>query len=194
MKKNRTMRVAVLMLALALVTCCFVGSTFAKYTSTASGEDKVTVADWEINVGPNSEVDITGADTITFDLFNTIKNTDGANEDAVSAGMIAPGTQGSFVLKITNNSDVAAEYSLTFTDTNAPKNLQFKVNGGAWGADIAAVAPTYIAIGTTAEVTVEWQWLFGDANADDTADGIANKEVTVTATVLVEQIDKIPTP
>lgn len=194
MKKNRTMRVAVLMLALALVTCCFVGSTFAKYTSTASGEDKVTVADWEINVGPNSEVDITGADTITFDLFNTIKNTDGADEDAVTNGMIAPGTQGSFVLKITNNSDVAAEYSLTFTDTNAPKNLQFKVNGGAWGADIAAVAPTYIAIGATAEVTVEWQWLFGDANADDTADGIANKEVTVTATVLVEQIDKIPTP
>ena len=31
MKKNRTMRVAALLLALTLMTSCFVGGTFAKY-------------------------------------------------------------------------------------------------------------------------------------------------------------------
>ena len=108
MKKNRTMRVAVLMLALSLITCCFVGSTFAKYTSSVSGNDTVSVAKWHIGYLDKTTVDATevnfkDATNVTFDLFNTIKEDDGlAAEGDVKTGLIAPGTSGSFSMDILN--------------------------------------------------------------------------------------------
>ncbi len=39
MKKNWTVKVAALMLALTMITACFVGSTFAKYVTKAEGQD-----------------------------------------------------------------------------------------------------------------------------------------------------------
>ena len=43
-KKNWTLRAAVLMLALVLITSCFVGGTFAKYVTSGSGTDSARVA------------------------------------------------------------------------------------------------------------------------------------------------------
>lgn len=48
MKKNWTTRVAVALLALTMITSCFVGSTFAKYVTRAEGEDNARVAKWGI--------------------------------------------------------------------------------------------------------------------------------------------------
>ena len=46
MKKSKTMRAASFLLVLTLMTSCFVGSTFAKYTTTATGTDTARVARW----------------------------------------------------------------------------------------------------------------------------------------------------
>ena len=43
-KKNRTLRAAVLMLALVLITSCFVGGTFAKYVTSGDAGDNARVA------------------------------------------------------------------------------------------------------------------------------------------------------
>jgi hypothetical protein len=43
MKKTRIMG---LLLVLVLVTSCFAGGTFAKYTSVATGSDEANVAKW----------------------------------------------------------------------------------------------------------------------------------------------------
>ena len=48
MKKNWIAKVAVLMLALTMITSCFVGSTFAKYITKAEGTDTARVAKWGI--------------------------------------------------------------------------------------------------------------------------------------------------
>lgn len=48
MKKNWTMKAAALMLALTMITACFVGSTFAKYVTKAEGEDSARVAKWGV--------------------------------------------------------------------------------------------------------------------------------------------------
>ena len=209
MKKNRTMRVAVLMLALTLLTCCFVGSTFAKYTSTASGTASVTVANWEINVGPDGDtVDITGADSITFALFNTINDTKDHNDEAdVKDNMIAPGTEGSFTFKIENASDVNAQYKVDFfvytmdggnkVAATFPTNFVFTTkNGGATVTNdpvnsLTDIEFTAINMGGTASVQIDWAWAFEttDGDADDTADGIANKTIYVDATIVVEQVD-----
>lgn len=44
MRKNKAMRTAALLLVLVLMTSCFVGGTFAKYTTTASGSESARVA------------------------------------------------------------------------------------------------------------------------------------------------------
>lgn len=205
MKKNRTMRVAVLMLALTLVTCCFVGSTFAKYTSTASGTDSVTVAKWDIQMenteGTDVNIGVTTNNTVKFDLFNTIKDYDTTSAEAdVKAGTIAPGTGGSFTLSVANKSEVNAKYGVTFNVTNAANiPLEFKVNDGEWGNTLAAVENVAIAMETgTSDVVVSWRWAFergaddsekATNNAADTLDGVETPTVTVAATIVVEQVD-----
>ena len=199
MKKSKTMRIAVLMLALSLLTCCFVGSTFAKYTSTGTGTDSVTVADWEINVGG---ADIAMTDSVTFDLFNTINDTKDDNEETdVRTGMIAPGTKGSFTLTVNNASDVNAQYKVTFevytlneddeeVAATFPTNFVFDVNGTKANT-LTNVPFTAIAMDATQNVVVNWSWAYEttDGDAADTADGIANTTYYVRATIVAEQVD-----
>lgn len=79
MRKNRTMRVAALLLALTLITSCFVGGTFAKYTTSTTGGDSARVAYWGFDQ----------AATTTIDMFDgEYTNVDSSNEDNV----VAPGT------------------------------------------------------------------------------------------------------
>ena len=52
-KKNWTLRAAVLMLALVLITSCFVGGTFAKYVTGGSGTDSARVAKFGVTVTAN---------------------------------------------------------------------------------------------------------------------------------------------
>jgi hypothetical protein len=213
MKKNRTMRVAVLMLALTLLTCCFVGSTFAKYTSSANGSDSVTVAKWNVTAqgtGDDAALDISGsAKEIDFDLFNTILDTTGAEEDAVVTGKIAPGTNGAFDLNVTNGSEVMVSYKIDFeVDKQWPTNFLFQVvvNGveGEWKNSIDDVTGYMnFTDNKKVDVVVNWKWAFetdADSNpsngisgdAADTADGVAANSYNVTVDITVEQIDKAP--
>lgn len=57
-KKNWTMRAAVLMLALVLITSCFVGGTFAKYVTSGTGGDNARVAKWGVTVTAHETGDI----------------------------------------------------------------------------------------------------------------------------------------
>ena len=146
MTKNRSIKIAVLVLALALITSCFVGTTFAKYTSTGDGSSSARVALWKVTTGAAGTAVINGADSVTFDLFDTIKDTGGtAAETDVKVGddenIIAPGTEGSFDLIIKNASEVTAAYGLSFTLTNtANVPLEFKVGNGAWQSTLTNVA------------------------------------------------------
>lgn len=57
-KKNWTLRAAVLMLALVLITSCFVGGTFAKYVTSGTGGDHARVAKWGVTVAAHGTGDI----------------------------------------------------------------------------------------------------------------------------------------
>lgn len=188
MKKNIAMRVASLILMCTIVTSCFVSSTFAKYTSSASGSDTVTVAKWQIKVGGT---DITQTDTVTFNLFDTIKDNDGTSaETDVVTGKIAPGTSGSFNLAIENTSEVTASYNVAFTIPSTSIPFEFSTDGTTWKSTLDASTNT-IASGASTNVKVYWRWPFtstsGDAN--DTTIGIAAGTVTVTATIIATQVD-----
>lgn len=196
MKKNIAMRVASLVLMCTIVTSCFVSSTFAKYTSSVSGQDSVTVAKWDININGDDIEGMTNSQE--FAIFDTITNSN-ANGESVKENMIAPGTEGSFNFAIQNSSDVKAKYTVSFTvDQSAlgGKTIPFEysVDGGSsWENSLANVADTVIEIGATSNVTVKWRWAFDSgADANDTAIGVlaqSAKQITVTATITATQVD-----
>ena len=201
--KKRT--IISLLLVACLATMCFVGGTFAKYTSTVTGTDNATVAKWAFKQG-ETDLALNGAKTITFDLFNTIKDTAGAEEKDVLAGKIAPGTSGSFTLNLKNESEVTATYDVSFKVTN-PGNIPVKFySDSAMTQEItdtddvfsaAALKGTLDFTGSTkndpaitsTDVTVYWQWAFNGNDVDDTALGINPTEIAVNATCVFTQVD-----
>ena len=79
MRKNRTMRVAALLLALTLITSCFVGGTFAKYTTSTTGGDSARVAYWGFDQAATTSIDMFDGE------YSGVKS---SNTDNV----VAPGT------------------------------------------------------------------------------------------------------
>ena len=201
MKKNRTMKIATLMLALTLLTCCFVGSTFAKYTSESTGTDSATVALWAFDI---DDTDIVAND-FTFDLFTTAYELDGdgnvtetADAEIVDkrgeAVLIAPGCGGSVTVTLTNTSEVAATYAVDFTANEAGVPLEWSANNEDWATDPADITATAIAhTDGTADITLYYRWAFSTGTDADTADttlGAAGTATpTITAVVTVTQAD-----
>ena len=214
MKKTKLMRAALLLLVLTLITSCFVGGTFAKYTTSASSEDSARVAKWGFTAN-NSSVVLT-------DLFKDAydQNVQG------KADVIAPGTTNSanfkFEYNTTDNGATAPEVAYTFTvsttgseiadDIKNNPNIKWSLDNGRWGTWTELLAAiealdgdeTSYAAGTLPAAfkngndvhTVAWQWLFDTANdaAQDVTDtdmGNAANLATVklVITVSATQID-----
>ena len=98
-KKNWTLRAAVLMLALVLITSCFVGGTFAKYVTSGSGTDSARVANVFAKEYDTNDQTVVG--TIAKSVISTDK-------------VVAPGTtsNGDFVAAtITGTPEVAVRVS-----------------------------------------------------------------------------------
>ena len=197
-KSSMMVRLVAVLAVTMMFTMCFVGGTFAKYTSSATGTDSATVAKWSFKVG---ETDIATTDTFTFDLFKTIKDSDGIKNETemnpVDGSIIAPGTQGSFDLVLTNASQVTAQYAIDYTVTNNNDiPVKFSVDGGTtWTndlADVAASDSTKLAANSgTTTIKVQWKWDFnGSDDSFDTALGIGgNAVLTVKAEVTATQVD-----
>ena len=199
--KKRSSMMVRLVAALAVTmmfTMCLVGGTFAKYTSSATGNDNANVAKWDIKVGGTN---IATNDTFTFDLFKTIKDSNGTAEETdmslVDGTIIAPGTRGSFEIVIKNDSQVNATYAIDYTVTNTNTNnipVKFSVDGTNWFDDINYLDVRSVAInmGATATVTVQWMWEFEriDGDTQDTTLGsAASATLTVSAAVSAIQVD-----
>lgn len=218
MKKTKLMRAALLLLVLTLITSCFVGGTFAKYTTSANGSDSARVAKWGFQ-----------PTTITMtDLFKDAYDT--TVKSAVD--VIAPGTMGSAKFGFTYGGDTTAtapEVAYTFEvsttgsscadsikdNTNIKWSLDNKLapatdsaTAGSWDALLAAIEaldgnktkynpgelPTGFSTAGANEHTVSWAWdFFTDdvADAEDTKMGNADKlaEVELVITVSATQVD-----
>ena len=197
-RSSMMVRLVAVLAVTMMFTMCFVGGTFAKYTSSATGTDSATVAKWSFKVG---ETDIATTNTFAFDLFKTIKDSDGINNETemnpVDGRIIAPGTQGSFDLVLTNASQVTAQYAIDYTVTNNNDiPVKFSVDGGTtWTndlADVAASDSTKLAANSgTTTIKVQWKWDFnGSDDSFDTALGIGgNAVLTVKAEVTATQVD-----
>ncbi|MBR3229950.1 MAG: hypothetical protein IKF91_03890 [Bacilli bacterium] len=191
-KEKRLTSIVILGLFIAMIAVIAVSGTYAKYTTKFEGTDTATIAKWDVSV--------TGISSSSIDLFKTIKDTGGTNNetDVAAAKMIAPGTSGSFNIVLTNQSDVPAKYTVSFEETNPlGAKIVYSVNGtdcaslAACGIDETAVAMT----NGSATIPVAWRWEYDDDNdTQDTTVGVnaktaADKTVTVKATLNVTQVD-----
>ena len=138
MKNNRIMKAAGALLVLVLVTSCFVGSTFAKYTTTGRGDDTARVAKFGVRIEANGSTFAKAYDTDDQSVVGTIaKSVVSSNDDK----LVAPGTEGSMVsMIISGKPEVAVnvQYAATLTLNDKWKDaqgnfycpLQIKVNTG----------------------------------------------------------------
>lgn len=193
MKKNKLFIAGLVTVFVALCSLTLVSSTWAKYTSTATGSDSARVAEWKWTYNGNA-IDLSSQNpSVSFDLFTTIKDTAGANEADVAANLIAPGTSGSFKLTFANASEVNAKLALAFTSVETVEQIQYSIDDSTWVENISDLSVSEQPVNMNAEysITIYWKWLFeNNVDSTDTADGIAgNVEHSVTVTATFEQVD-----
>ena len=200
MKKNVIFRIAAIVLMCTLVTACFASSTFAKYTSTATlDNNKLTVAKWDIKYN-GTQIATTTPTTVSVNLFDEIKDSDGNAENDVSANLIAPGTKGSVDFAgVTNDSEATANVTIKVKSITNASNIPVELKKGA--TVLAAGDTIYtgdVAIGASLDTatigTLDWEWKFEDnRDAADTALGIAARdtapEYIVEFEIVVNQVD-----
>ncbi len=107
MKKNWTMRVGVALVALTLITSCFVGGTFAKYTTAGTGTDSARVAKFGVTVTANGE---TFADAYKDEKVARTETTATVVADTEGTKVVAPGTKGNMAsMTLTGKPEVDVE-------------------------------------------------------------------------------------
>ena len=198
---GRKRKVLAVVLCAILAIGCVAGGAIAKYTTSVSGGSTATVAKWMFEVNDVNMTPLGESAEMTFDLFGTVKDTEGNAEEDVKTGLIAPGTSGAFDIKIENLSEVNATYALDFSIVNNDAiPLQFSTDGGkTWKTfdklDELDIPATELAMETgTTTVTVDWRWVFDNgADEKDTALGIAAQTkaptVEVTCAATFTQVD-----
>ncbi len=115
MKKNWISRLAVLSLALVMITSCFVGGTFAKYVTKAEGQDHARVAKWGVIVDIEGNAFATQYETSdeAYENAGGIYSVVASNNDQV----VAPGTNSeevgsNLVATVVGTPEVAARYTI----------------------------------------------------------------------------------
>lgn len=199
MKKNRTTRLVVLVLFLAIVTAVIISGTFAKYTTSVNGTGSATVAKWAVALKADGE---SFTDGKTFTLADTTVN------NKVAEGKIAPGTDGSFSLSIdATGSEVAIHYVVEISSlTNVPTNLKFYKNSISDENVISVSDDKFVIEGDIAladvatEVTlpIYWAWAYetgavtegvAAGDAADTQDGVDAETMTFNVKLTATQAD-----
>lgn len=125
-KKNIASKLVLVLFVLTLLSCCLLGSTFARYVSGGTGSASVGIAKWDVNVDTSVESDI------QFDKLSPSKDAaasePGANRTH-STGLVK-------VAEITNSGEVDAEVTIRVGEIDFA-GVTFG-NGYVWQTDKVA--------------------------------------------------------
>ena len=112
-KKNVTLRAAAVLFALALITSCFVGGTFAKYVTNGTGTDTARVAKFGVTVEAKGTLFAKEYKTDDQNAVATISHSVMSLNDQ---NVVAPGTKGEMLsMKLSGQPEVAVQ--VTYTPT-----------------------------------------------------------------------------
>lgn len=161
---SRTKKIIAIVAILLTILMSFIGGhTYAKYTSKIVGVGSGKVADWSFKVN-----DVTDRITKVIDLAPT------ANNETLVNNRIAPGTKGSFTIKVDGTgSEVGIKYELATTaDLGKPTNLKFTWNGTTYDTitELFANAGGYIYANEqnkVKEIKIDWEWPYETGTTDE---------------------------
>ena len=160
MKKNKTMRLASLLLVLVLLSTCVISGTFAKYVTSGTASDSARVAKWgvTVEVGTNNafaaQYETDDDDDEIASIAYSVKSADG------TAKVVAPGTSGTLLTsKITGTPEVAVNVKRAGTFTLSAD----------WVQGDNGYCPLIITVGTT-----EYKWGTAYTPAGGSAKNIAS--------------------
>ncbi len=212
MKQSKTLRrISVAIVAVLLITMSVLSVTLAKYTTTFTGTDSLTIAKWDVDVNGTTA----GKDTNQFTL-NLVPTTTNYNHVASDTNglMLAPGASGQFEVEITNESNVDVEYTMSFTAATKPTNLKFyyQTKSGetitrsdtvitnnsdiyeySFNSDGTTNDGKLVMGSETETIIVYWVWLYDTDSTvttddqEDTNNGIDAGAMTVTVTLTATQ-------
>lgn len=98
-KKRIASKLFAALVVLTLISCCFLGTTFARYTSTnVGGNATIDVAKWDIDVASGSTVEVGETKANITQLSPSMDTTDNATNTSTPV----------LVAVVTNNSEVSA--------------------------------------------------------------------------------------
>ena len=164
MKKNKMMRTASGLLVATLLTTSIISGTFAKYVTTASGEDSARVAKWGFE----------GGNTIVLNELFKNAYTDDKNGETVKAAadVIAPGTSGSQTFGFTYGGDgnvTAPEVAYTFNVSTDGSTCDPDIQNNkdiVWSLDGKPAEATDKTTGSWEALTAAIEALDGNKNED----------------------------
>lgn len=202
MKKNRILIAGVITAFVALITLSLVSGTWAKYTSQVQGSDTAKVAKWSFTYGGIDIKNVTEADIKLFDATK-IYDLDGSGNVSTTVdadvkvgtdnAIIAPGVGGLYQVEVVNNSEVNAEYEVSYelVAGSVAFPLEFSTDNVNWGdLNSVATAPTALNQNNSATIKVYWRWAFdADRDVTDTQLGIEAGNVTIKVTITFTQVD-----
>ena len=111
-RKSVVSKLLLLVALMTLVSCCFLGSTFARYISTGTGTATIQVAKWAINVGD------TGSGAAQFDkLSPSMDPYDGSVRTNPSGKIL--------VASMSNGGDVDALVKFTVDEVNVASDAAY---------------------------------------------------------------------
>ena len=114
-KKNIASKLVLVLFVLTLISCCLLGSTFARYVSGGTGSASIGIAKWDVGMAE-------GSMTIDVDKISPSQDKKGAhNGDDPRTHMTTPAAA---IATITNNSDVSAKVTVTLSDLSFKKGDQ----------------------------------------------------------------------
>lgn len=107
-RKSIGAKLFIALIALTLISCCFLGSTFARYTSGGKGSASTGVAEWSIDVtsgGASDSMDVDFTQKLSPSMKDFV-STSPADARSNSTGKI-------LIATIRNTGDVAAKVTIT---------------------------------------------------------------------------------
>lgn len=124
MKKRKKIVLLVIAILFAIILSFIGGNVFAKYMSKVEGQGTADIASWKFKVNENEEK------LQKIFLESTINN------ETVSNNKVAPGTEGSFQIKLdATGTEVGINYKISFeNETQKPTNLMFSYQGNNYNS------------------------------------------------------------
>lgn len=162
MKKSKKRIILLALLLLVLVFMALLaGGSYSKYLTQVQGKGVIEVAKWAFLVNGQT------ASITNINLAKTYR------ADTLAQNTIAPGTSGSFDIKIdTTGSEVGINYDVKFeNENNKPQNLNFTYDGHTVSniKELEQFLTGTIDANSNEKIkimTIEWNWPYETGNSE----------------------------